>query len=329
MALNLILNSSNVIGTNKTTYRFSFSNGSYTINPDSEICIATIQMPFSFFNVNSGLYNNNKIQYIWNTATPQTFTLTLTNGYYNVSDIQNALEQSMIQNGCYLYNSTTGNNYYFIQIISNATYYANQIILFPPPISLGTVSSGYSVPSNWAGYAATGPDGTGYTPQVQFPSSGSVNQILGFTAGAKYPPSLNDKSSNYLSTITPNLATINSIIVQCSLVNNKASFPSTILDSFPIGDTSFGYNINYLPTYEKWIQVMGGTYQFLDIVFTDQNFGQIQANDSNVLISLLLKQGKRTFFEKNLIEKTAEQPKSKIYVKPPSFRNDSEEGKDE
>jgi len=316
MALNLILNSSNVIGNDNSTYRYNFSGGCYTINPESEICVSAIQYPFSFFNINKGLYNNNTIRYIWNSATPQTFTLVLPDGYYSVTDLNNALEQSMILNGCYLYNPTTGNNAYFIQFLSNAVYYSNQLFMFSPPLNLAGVPSGYTVPSNWVGYAAVGPDGVGYVPQINFPSSGSICALLGFLPSTTFPPSLTDKAYNVLSAVTPNIATVNSLVVQCSLVNNQASNVSTILDSFPIGNTSFGYNINYSPPYEKWISIAAGTYQTLDVFFTDQNLGRLQSNDSNVLISLLLKQGKR-----RIEDIQREKPKISS-IDPPKFVED-------
>ena len=74
--------------------------------------------------------------------------------------------------------------------------------------------------------------------------------------------------------------------------------PSDILDTFSI-NASFGSNIVYIPPYEKWISIQSGTYASLSIVFQDQNFFALQANDSNVLIALLLRQGKEKPSEKN------------------------------
>ena len=62
-----------------------------------------------------------------------------------------------------------------------------------------------------------------------------------------------NQSTNYStnSTLTPQGSTINSIIVRCSLVNNRVGNPMDILDSFTIGATSFGSNINYAPSVNK------------------------------------------------------------------------------
>ena len=65
--------------------------------------------------------------------------------------------------------------------------------------------------------------------------------------------------------------------------------PTDILDSFPINST-FGSNINYIPSYEKWVRVHHGTYSNLIITFVDQNYNNIQILDQNVIITLLLRQ---------------------------------------
>ena len=68
--------------------------------------------------------------------------------------------------------------------------------------------------------------------------------------------------------------------------------PSDILDTFSIS-ASFGSNITYTPPYEKWISIQSGTYSSLSLAFQDQNFTTLQANDPNVLIAILLRQGKK------------------------------------
>ena len=64
--------------------------------------------------------------------------------------------------------------------------------------------------------------------------------------------------------------------------------PSDILDSFSINST-FGSNISYNPSYEKWVSLKNGTYSNLVISFTDQNFNPIAILDPNVTITLLIK----------------------------------------
>ncbi len=37
-------------------------------------------------------------------------------------------------------------------------------------------------------------------------------------------------------------------VLHCSLVNNRVGIPMDIVDSFTIGQTNFGANINYAPS---------------------------------------------------------------------------------
>jgi hypothetical protein len=74
-------------------------------------------------------------------------------------------------------------------------------------------------------------------------------------------------------------------------VNNPVSSPTNILDTMAITNT-FGNSINYSPPYEKWVSVNPGSYNSFVINIVDQNYNAIQANDTNILISLLLRMPK-------------------------------------
>ena len=62
-----------------------------------------------------------------------------------------------------------------------------------------------------------------------------------------------------------------------------------ILDSFTIGATSFGTNINYAPSVNKWVKLSAGTFSNFLVTFCDQNLNLIQALDNNILITLLFR----------------------------------------
>ena len=88
---------------------------------------------------------------------------------------------------------------------------------------------------------------------------------------------------------TPLATNVNSIVVRCSLVNNGVTLPSDIIDSFPI-TSSFGSNINYVPNFEKWINLNPGSYSNFQISFYDQNLNPLEMRDTNILLTLLIKQ---------------------------------------
>ena len=345
----LVLNSTNVVGSNNTVFRYNFINGAFQVNEDSEICVASVVIPYSFFNVNAQLYVNNVFGYtfpnastfvgsialttltvasitngtilvgmtlsgggttigtiissqisgptggvgtytinISQTASPTSgliqtsYTVTLPNGFYQVSDINSFLQNTFITRGQYLVNSTTLQNVYFISLTTNTTYYSNQLITSVLP----TVITGFTNPSNM------GLPATPITPQFQvlsnYPNFGT---LIGYLAGI-YPAVPSTTTVNFNSNTTPNLTTVNSVIMRCNLVNNPCAMPSDILASFPI-TAQFGSNINFSPSYEMFVGLQAGRYSALSITFQDQNFNTIQSNDPNILITLLIKQNKK------------------------------------
>jgi hypothetical protein len=64
--------------------------------------------------------------------------------------------------------------------------------------------------------------------------------------------------------------------------------PSDVLDGFPI-NTTFGSNITYAPSFEKFVRVRDGTYSSILFTICDQNFNAIQAKDPNVAITLFFR----------------------------------------
>jgi hypothetical protein len=274
----LVLNSNSVIGSNNSQFRYNFKGGNFTINVGSQMCVSLASIPYSWYNINSGLYNNNSFQY---TFSGSTFTFTLANGFYSVSDINNALQNYMISQSQYLIDNT-GNYVFYIVLATNTTYYSNQFLLYSIPTSL---PAGYT---NSGGFVFSS---DGRTPQIII-TSNNFGSIIGFSAGT-YPSTITTSNTNYLSNSVPNATPVNSLIFRCNLVSNNASMPTDILDTMPIS-SSFGSNISYAPQMEKWVDIKEGTYNNFTLVIQDQNFNTIQSNDPNILISLMIKQGPDT-----------------------------------
>lgn len=277
MSYNLILNNSNVLGRNNTTYQFNFLNGSFNVTKDTKMCISEMTIPYAWFNI-TAVYQNNVFQIVdW---LNNVYTITLQDGFYSVVDIQVIIEQFCITNGIYVVNDANQNVYYIL-LATNPVFYSNQIITFQfPYTNVSQLPTDWSVPSNFIGFPAVA-KATAVTIL-----NNNFQTYLGFTAGT-YGGTPN--SSNYLSNITPVGSIVNSVIVRCSLVSNNAGFPTDILDSFPI-NANFGTNINYQPTFEKWVKLTPGTYSSFTITLVDQNYNTIYSLDSNSTISLLIKE---------------------------------------
>ncbi len=289
MSFTLVLNSSNVSNRNtNATFQYNFIGGNFTVEEGTEAMISSAQIPYSIFNITS-VYNNNRLLIGFptgaSTNTYTTFNLLFPDGFYTIDDIRNFIQQYCITNGLYLINQA-GDFVYYIDVQQNATYYANQILLYTVPRSLPT---GWTQPSNWIGYSTFTSD---RTPFVDFPINNKFNEYMGFNNGV-YPPgaTTTGNTTNYsvLSNRVPIGSYVNSIIVHCSLVNNSVVSPSDIIDAFQITNTTFGANINYAPSIEKYVKLTKGNYSSMIVYLTDQNNAPITLLDPNVLITIIFK----------------------------------------
>jgi len=285
MPFNLILNSSNVTNFDNTTFLYNFTNGYFNIEEGAEICISQIVIPNTFFNINKGLYNNStfKFSITIDTTTTQ-YTVVLKDGFYKTTDINNYLVQYFIENGMY-YTDSYGINQFFIYLYANPNYFSNQFIVKPIPKINSIVDAIF--PSNYINTTSF----TGNTPNIIFSSTGCLNTILGFTVGS-YPTTISTTTNiSFLSNIPPNPNPINSIVVRTNLCNNDCASPSDILDTFTLSGVEFGENISYVPSWEKWINASYGTFSNFFLYLQDQNLNRIESLSSNVMISILLRQG--------------------------------------
>lgn len=288
MSLVLCVNSTNLVNNgNFNTYQYNFINGSLNIPEHSEICISNMTIPYSWYNINQQLYNNASFQYTWPSNTGQTtYTVNIPNGFYTIPDLNDYFKSVMINNGHYLVDST-GKNVYYLLIQYDVPYYAAQIISYAFPSSLPT---GYTNPNN-----LTFPTQS-KTPQLVIINNNFGN-IIGYLAGS-YPSTPQTSNQSFLSNTTPNGSPVNSLVLRCNLVSNNVVMPSDILTSIPITST-FGTNINFIPSFPQWVKVKYGKYSNMVISICDQNMNPIQAKDANILITLLLKLSGDPIINKN------------------------------
>jgi hypothetical protein len=290
MSFTLVINSSNVVNTNtNATYQYNFIGGNFVVEDDTYVMLSSAQIPYSIFNITSA-YNNNRFTLGFPTGSATnsytTFSIVFPDGFYTIEDIRGYIQQFCIANGLYLINADLENVYY-IDFQVDTTYYANQILLYTVPRSL---PSGWTQPSNWIGYSTFSSD---RTPYVQFNQINQFHEFLGFNHGV-YPSGALTAgiTTNYslLSNRMPPIGSyVNSIIVHCSLVNNNVVSPSDIIDAFQITNTTFGSNINYAPSIEKFVKLTKGSYSSMIVYLTDQNNNPINLLDPNILITLLFK----------------------------------------
>lgn len=281
MSYTIVLNSLNVIGSNKNILIYNFLQG-FRIEEGSEICISSVQLPYSWYNI-SYFYQNTKFNLIFPTnATTTTLNITIPDGFYTIPQLQSYIEKICIDNNLYLKNSA-GNNVYYINIAYNISAYKIQLVCSLVPTTAQLTSLGLTNPAGWVLPTAS------RCPQlvVLDPYFG---KFIGFNVGTY--PTTTTSNYNKVSDYSPQGSTVNSIILRSNLVNNNIGFPSDIIDSFAISNVSFGSNIDYQPSYEKWVRLQPGVYQNLSITMQDERFNDILMLDSNTVITLNIRNKK-------------------------------------
>jgi hypothetical protein len=294
-SFNLVLNNANVIAnSNNSAYRYQFIGGNFTTK-NARISMSQATLPYSWFNI-STQWNNKKIEFNYTVAAallPSNLVWTLPDGFYSTADINSYLQQQFISINYYLI-SPSGQYLYFVAIVENQSAYANQLIILLTPAAadftlsggiytgnVGTTYAGYTTPVGFPGFPTVAT-----TSRITFPSTGGIDSVLGFSPGTSYGNGATNVSQN--STQTPVATPVNSIIFHCNLVSNPVTVPSDILDSCPIESVSFGSNLNFSPSYQRFVSIPNGTYSQLIINLTDENNIPIQAQDSHGLMTLFI-----------------------------------------
>ena len=298
----LVLNQNNLVQdgqNNKLVYKFPNS-----VNlTDKYIAVSSISMYYSWFNIAS-LYSNNSFTYTWTSGTTTTtYNVTIPDGLYEISQINNFIQYTCIANGTYWINTSTGNYVYPIELMVNPNRYAIQLNTFLIPVS---VPSGYSVPANFAGWPTTTQNSV-----VSFPAN--FNIIVGYSAGfssnnnsgnaytAPSPSNLNNYVSktstgtlSYLSNLAPQVQPNNNVLFSLSNINNPYSQPSSIIYSLN-PNVKVGEQINDRPPNFMWNRMIDGTYNELRLTLLGTDLNPLRINDPNMTILLTIKDKEESF----------------------------------
>ena len=273
----LIINSSGLQPTIfKNAYRYTFPQGSVKFQ-GSKVAISNINMYYSWFNI-TATNQNNTISILWPSGAGSiTYNITIPDGYYDVAGLNQYIQQFCITNALYLIDPN-GDFVYYLELAENSAYYAVQFNAFPFPTALPL---GWSAPVGLPAYPSTA-----RSPQLVV-NANAFRDVIGFNAGT-YPAVASLTNYSKLSDFTPQVTPVQSIIVACTLLNNKYSNPNTILYSFTPRGTQFGGLIEASPTQLSFIDIQNGSYPYFDLQFLDQNFQPIYLNDTNLVIQLLI-----------------------------------------
>ncbi|GMF16997.1 unnamed protein product [Phytophthora lilii] len=270
MSFPILLNLNNQVATHQFRYRFSqpidFSQ--------YEIALGSIFIYYSWRAI-TAQRQNNSFKIIRPTAsTTTTNTITLPDGTYSASDINNYLQYWSIQNNLYLTNNTTGTNYYFISSPENPSSYAIQFTM----LSVKNIT-GYTAASGFLTMPVTA-----YTPQLQVVDS-SFGSIIRFTPAAAQTTSVYAVNSNLVSQVDPTAA----VVITCSNLYNLIANNNQVLHTFTSAGVEYGGLITTSQSQELAYCPMQGTNSELTSSFLDKNMIPLGIIDNNVCIRLLIR----------------------------------------
>jgi len=282
----LILNKSNVVqGSNNSEYQYNFPGGGIKLLQGEKIALSSITMFYSTPNITS-LYNNNKFQYLW--IDGFTYDVNIPDGFYEVSNINDFLHQTMINNKHYLIETATGNFVYFLTLVANNVTYKIDLTAFPINTTIYPGAT-YNLP---VGASWTVPVGAAVNPQLNILGAYTFGAVIGFAnplANNLYPAVNNITTTTIVSsTITAQVSPLSTFTLKCSLVNNNYTIPNSIIYSFPPFGV-FGSQFSVTPPEFSFIDVNAGNYADFRVSLTDQEDKPIVILDPDITILLVIK----------------------------------------
>lgn len=282
MTSNIILTSRNIVAsTNNSVLVYKFPNSVQFNN--HEIAVSSLQMYYSWQNINATTLRNNVFTYTWEDAAnvQTTNTITIPAGLYEIGDINFFAQYTMIANGHYLVNAA-GQNVYYFEFIVNPTKYAIQLNTYQFPTAL---PAGFTNPAG-----IVFPIAQTFKPQVSTPAN--FNLIVGFAStfisdrdlGTAYPA-----TDSYLSTVSPQVQPNPTLLITSSNIDNKYASPSSVIYSIT-PTVAIGEQIVEKPPEFSWNKMIGGTYSELRITLTGTDNGPCIILDPNMTIILAIRE---------------------------------------
>jgi hypothetical protein len=283
----IVLNQSNILtGSNNSTLVYNFPSSVRFDN--HQIAVQSVNMYYSWQNINSTSLKNNSFSYTWVVgSTTTTYTVTIPAGLYEIEDINNYLQFVFIQAGQYLIN-TTGQYVYYAEFIVNPNTYAVNIITYPVPLSL---PSGWTAPvanPQTGAVAFVGYPTTYFNPLITIPANFSL--IVGYATNfATSQNTGNNTILTYTSSIAPQVQPNPTALMTISNISNEYSSPSSIIHSV-VPDVGFGELIKSVPNEYVFCKLLKGTISSLFIRFVGQDANSLAIQDPNMSIILLIRE---------------------------------------
>ena len=260
-----VTNETNTTKTAINEIRIDFpSNGLVLRN--HEVALNRLDLYHSWYNISTN-FNNKQFAYIYNGTS---YNVTMPDGFYDYTDIDYFMKQTMSDNGHYMLDQN-GEAVYFVHLDKNTTYYGVTLSL-----DVITTPAGGSNPNSMV---------TGTTMQLVISNNG-FQDIIGVNAGT-YPigPSLTKYAFN--SSKVPILSPVTTIHCTLSCVSNPFNrFTDQVYTFSP--NKSYSSFLSYEPFQPVFYKAIDGSYTNLRLQFFDQSYRPLELIDKTSITAVLL-----------------------------------------
>jgi len=270
-----------------------------------EISLTKATLYSSWYNISAKIGNNTISYSIPNGD--DTVNLTLPDGTYQITDINNFIHADMHNRGYYfkpvspagVANATP---IYPINIVADPITYrvSMQFLPLSPPPNPTYQSEGDDPPDySWAlNPDETSPD----TPKVYIADQGtnfnaggssntrsSMSRVLGFAPGT-YPDPNDGTLLKVTGTYTPTITLQNLIMFSCNVANdpNMVQYSQVIGQFIPVG--SSGELMSFEDQNPSWHPVSDNMYTYIDLWITDEHLLPIDVQDPIMTVSCQVRQ---------------------------------------
>lgn len=301
MPQTIVITQANLVGSGNNTFEYNFPSTQTFKNASIAVCSAS--MYYSWFNI-SAAQNNNSFQYtipyyngVINTTI--TRTVTLPDGLYNISDINNYLQFDMIAAKWY-YITSTGSYVYFAEIIVNPTRYAVQINTYATGTAL---PAGATYPSGgFGGNVAFTLPTVNADASVTILATNDFYKIIGFsppTYTLPYTtPTALIQTQSFLSSVAPQVSPNPSVLVAITNIDNKYANPTSIIYSIT-PSVGIGSLIIEKPPEFNYNKLLSGSYNRIRLqLLGSSSLAPIQNADPNICIMLVIKDESEDILDK-------------------------------
>jgi hypothetical protein len=273
MVRTLVINSSNYVENSGNKYEYRFPQTA-KFAAGSSIAVANLAIYNSIQNITEKRGNNTITLHFLETD----YTFIIPSGYYSVSDLNFYLQSQMVLNGLYMTANDGADNVYFAEIVVNSIRYSTSLNFYAIPTSAEATTKGYVKPTN----ATWNFPATPQCPSLTF--NQPFANLIGYTFGT-FPPTLQSTNIQYLSTQTPVISPVDSLIFTCNLVSSKYSIPSDVFYSVPIS-ASLGSLILFNNTSLVYNDIIPQHFSSLIITVYDQLFLPVVLLDKELTLTL-------------------------------------------